>query len=71
MAYGDLASQLASRGATAVTRSKETKLTTFEYKGITWQCTAKNLAKLTSELGSGYEMDYCLKLYCERAVPLG
>ena len=68
MSYGDFSAQITARGAVAVTRSAETKTTSFEYNGQLWNCTFKNQPAMTSDLADGYEMDYCLAQFCSRVV---
>ncbi len=68
MAYGDFSSQITSRGALAVKRSRETSSTSFEYQKQIWTCTFKNQAAMTSDLADGCEMNYCLAQYCEKAA---
>jgi hypothetical protein len=68
MIYGTFESQLAQRGASNVVRSSETKTTTFEYQGNLWSCVVREARKMTQELADGYEMNYCLELYCQKAA---
>ncbi len=67
MSYGDFSAQIKERGALAITRIAAEKTTHFQFEGQHWICTDKNRAVMTNELASGYEMGYCLGLYCESA----
>ena len=69
MSYGNFSAQVTARGAIEVKRSKENNNTSFQYKDQKWQCTFKNQIPMTADLADGCEMDYCLKEYCEKAIP--
>ena len=64
MSYGDFTTQIEGRGATAITRIRDAKITTFVFEGRIWECTDKNRAVMTRELADGLEMNYCLTEYC-------
>ncbi len=64
MAYGDFVERITERGATAITRDREAKTTSFVYKDRTWVCTDKARAAMTAGLAEGFEMEYCLAENC-------
>ena len=65
MAYGDFAMRVGERGAVAVKRLPEEKMTYFVYQGKPWRCTDRDRILMTAERADGYEMRYCLNLYCD------
>lgn len=68
MSYGDFNTQIKARGATAILRVADEKLTRFMFEDLGWTCSDKNRPQMTNELSDGYEMGYCLALYCEPRV---
>lgn len=67
MSYSDFNTQIKARGATDISRKAEERSTRFTFAGDVWTCTDKNRTIMTSELEEGYEMAYCLGLYCIRS----
>jgi hypothetical protein len=65
MSYGDFNMQIKDRGATAIERLSVEKTTVFIYEGASWRCVDKNRTLMAGELADGYEMGYCLALYCD------
>ncbi len=66
MSYGDFSMQIKERGAVAIVAAAAEKTTQFVYAGETWMCAGKDRAAMAHELADGYEMPYCLALYCSR-----
>lgn len=64
MSYGDFVAQITERGATAVTRDRDAKLTSFVFEGRTWICSDAARTSMTAGLSDGYEMAYCLAEHC-------
>ena len=65
MSYGDFTAQITQRGATAISRDRDAKLTSFIYHGKTWICVDAARAPMTAGLADGYEMEYCLAEHCQ------
>ena len=64
MSYGDFVAQITERGATAIVRNRDAKLTTFVYKGRSWLCVDAARGPMAAGLADGFEMDYCLAEHC-------
>jgi hypothetical protein len=64
MSYGDFNAQIKARGATEIRRIAEDKKTEFTFGGRVWECSDGRRPEMTTELADGYEMAYCLGLYC-------
>lgn len=69
MSYGDFSAQIKARGAQAITRLGDEKATQFEFEGKQWRCVDAQRGAMTRELADGYEMRYCLELYCVAVPP--
>lgn len=65
MFYDELTLQLRSRGAGEIVRSTNDKTTQFNFDGKRWVCRGPQCKTMATELSDGYEMPYCLALYCD------
>lgn len=65
MSYGDFNTQIKGRGALAIVTAPN-RTTQFVYEGTHWSCAGKDRDAMTDELADGYEMGYCLPLYCSQ-----